>query len=227
MKNWLLGLFLFSLPCFGSVPGIVFPGPGMPASAGGGGGYSDSFVGSNGTALATHDSNWASMDSGNVVTVLTIQSNSAEDTGSGGYGMAGAMYNASSSDTSQFVSLPNTDNTAHKFVCVRAGVASGSDKSGYCVGLTTLSGSNWTLLEVLKGGTYLGGINGTWADGSSYTIKIAASGTSTVTLSVYIGGSLAGTVTDSTSPYGTGHPGFESYGDGTASNSAVGPWQDH
>jgi hypothetical protein len=61
----------------------------------------------------------------------------------------------------------------------------------------------------------------------SHTLRIVASGSSTVTLSVYIDGTLQGTVTDSSSTLTTPGSGFALIGDGTPADSAVTEWQDY
>ena len=54
-----------------------------------------------------------------------------------------------------------------------------------------------------------------------------ASGTSTVTLSIYVDGVARGTVTDSSSPYTIAGSGFGLQGDGTPADSTVNEWQDY
>jgi hypothetical protein len=80
----------------------------------------------------------------------------------------------------------------------------------------------------MKNFSYLGGGGcGSVSAFASHTLRLVASGTSTVTLSVYVDGVLQGTVTDSSSPYTVAGPGFGLQGDGTAADSVVSEWQDY
>jgi hypothetical protein len=80
----------------------------------------------------------------------------------------------------------------------------------------------------MKDFKYLGGGNcGTVSATASHTLGLTASGTSTVTLSVYLDGVLKGTVTDSSSPHTVAGSGFGLQGDRTPADSAVNEWQDH
>ena len=190
-------------------------------------GNSDSFTGADATALATHDANWVSMDATNVTTNCTIQSNTLQETGGGGYSNCGAMYNTSSADTSQMLVKASADIFTYKNVCVRSGVAAGATKTGYCAKLAHITGANWDQIEIDKDGTYLDIKSISAATASDHTLKITASGTSTVTITTYVDGASAGTSSDSTSPYGTGKPGFMTYGNGSAGTSGIDDWQDH
>jgi hypothetical protein len=79
----------------------------------------------------------------------------------------------------------------------------------------------------MKNFKYLGGGNcGTISATASHTLTLVASGTSTVTLSIYVDGVLKGTVTDSSSPYTVSGSGFGLQGDGTPADSIVNEWQD-
>jgi hypothetical protein len=80
----------------------------------------------------------------------------------------------------------------------------------------------------MKNFKYLGGGScGTVSATVSHTLALVASGTSTVTLSIYVDGVLKGTVTDSTSPYTVAGSGFGLQGDGTVADSIVNEWQDY
>jgi hypothetical protein len=79
----------------------------------------------------------------------------------------------------------------------------------------------------MKNFKYLGGGScGTVSATTSHTLTLTASGTSTVTLSIYVDGILKGTVTDSSNPYTVAGPGFGLQGDGTPADSMVNEWQD-
>ena len=187
----------------------------------GGGGYSDTFTGSNGTALATHDANWTSLP-GYATTNVTIQSNMAE---TGNYATGGGFYNASTADISQavFKGAP-TSSYVSKFITVRAGAGT----LGYEVYFNYfLNPSNVVLT---KNGTY----QDTWVISTldltvDHTIKLTATGTSTTTLELFIDGASQGTKTDSSSPITSGHPGFfvDAGSNGTIGYTAVDNWQDH
>ena len=87
---------------------------------------------------------------------------------------------------------------------------------GYAGGgaeLGSITGGNDTSVAMAKDQAYMGLYLGTWAIARDHTVKVAASGTSTVTLTVYVDTvqmtSLEdGTNQDSSSPLGVGHPGF-------------------
>jgi hypothetical protein len=62
---------------------------------------------------------------------------------------------------------------------------------------------------------------------ASHTLALVASGTTTVTLTIYLDGVSKGTVTDSSSPYTVAGSGFGLQGDGTPADSTVNEWQDY
>jgi hypothetical protein len=108
--------------------------------------------------------------------------------------------------------------------CVR--VSSGIP--GYCVGFSSVSGGNYANCYVMKDFKYLGGGNcGTVPATASHTLRLVASGTSTVSLSVYVDGVLTSAVTDSSSPHTVAGSGFGLQGDGTSADSTVTEWQDY
>jgi hypothetical protein len=80
----------------------------------------------------------------------------------------------------------------------------------------------------MKNFRYLdGGSCGTVSATAAHTLGLVASGTSPVTLSVYVDGVLMGTVTDNSSPYTVFGSGFGLQGDGTPADSTVNEWQDY
>ena len=88
-----------------------------------------------------------------------------------------------------------------------------SSSSGNCYSARCSTNTTIQIAKVVDTGTIAQN-----ALGSAFTvtglvagdvIKLSASGTSTVTLSLYVNGTLIGTQTDSTSPYTGGQPGFE------------------
>jgi hypothetical protein len=186
--------------------------------------YTDSFTDADNMALATHNALWASPGSTYLVTGFKISSNAVQTTGT--FTTAGAYHTSSVSDTSQIVNkaLSNTAQTVNKYVAVRMGSAT----LGYA-GRVTLSGGNWTTAAFSKNGGGLGsscsGLS--YAAGSDHTMKIVASGTSTVSLTLYIDGTSVCSTTDSTSTITSGHPGFYVAGNGTVLNNVFDSWQDN
>jgi hypothetical protein len=180
----------------------------------------DNFTGSSGTLLPTYNSKWAL--AGGTNSVYTTGSDSAEISGTAG---AVYYYAASASDTAQITLAPsNTTIGYEKLACVRVSAGIG----GYCVGFSAVSSGNYTACYVMKNFKYLGGGNcGTISATVSHALTLVASGTSTVTLSIYVDGVPKGTVTDNSSPYTVAGSGFGLQGDGTPADSIVNEWQDY
>jgi hypothetical protein len=137
----------------------------------------------------------------------------------------GCLYNASSADTSQIVMLPMQGGTT-KYVCARALT---NVTQGYCGTPAYAGGGSWTKISIQKNGAEIAqaGTGAPWSIAVNHTVKIVTSGTSTVTVSVYMDGVLAGSTTDSSSPLPSGHPGFYVVGTGSYSDLLYGTWQDH
>jgi hypothetical protein len=180
----------------------------------------DNFTGASGMTLSAYNSQWVL--AGGTGTIYTTGSDSAEIAGTS---TAVYYYSSSSSETAQITAAPSSTAIGYeKLACVR--VSAGIP--GYCVGFSAVSNGNYTACYVMKGFKYLGGGNcGTVSASASHSLGLTASGTSTVTLSVYLDGVLKGTVTDSSSPYTVVGSGFGLQGDGTPADSAVNEWQDH
>ena len=186
----------------------------------GSGSCSDSFTGASGTSLPAYNSKWV-LVMGNSP-IYTTGSNSAEIAGSG---IAEYYYSGSSSDTSQITVAPSSTTIYYeKLACVR--VSPGVP--GYCVGFSPVSGGNYSTCYIMKDFGYkAGGGCAAISASVSHTLRLVASGTTTVTLSVYVDGVLQGTATDSSSPHTVAGSGFGLQGDGTAADSAVSEWQDY
>ncbi len=108
---------------------------------------SDSFTNSDGTALATHDANWATVTS--FTGAVTIQSNQARGPD---FAASCYRYTASSADDSQVVKKAHAALGNNRFgVCIRAGAST----IGYSLRLRGLSGDNFTAAAVYKGTTYV------------------------------------------------------------------------
>jgi hypothetical protein len=183
--------------------------------------YADSFTGSDDTDLEVHDSNWTGVDATWVVTGLEIVSNAIQL--DFGWANCAAYYDASSSDESQIVFKAAGDSATGRAVAVRMGAGT----RGYSAILLAVSGGNYTECYVRKNGNWMAApFTGSWSTSSDHTIKIKASGTTTVTLEVWVDGVSLGTKTDSSSPIASGHPGFYVAGTGTISHSVMDDWTD-
>lgn len=185
---------------------------------------SDSCTDTDGTALATHDANWVSMDATRVVGNLQINSNQCR--GTGAFSTGGAMYSTSTVDTSQILVLAYSDSSLLKNVCVRAGTGAGADKSGYCIRLNTIVGANWTAVTSIKNGAFFGGASGfTAATASDHTLKITVTGAGTVTIHYFVDAVEIGSDTDA-SPLAAGNPGFFELGNGNQATTNFDDWTD-
>lgn len=183
-------------------------------------GASDSFTNTTGTALDTHDSNWDDLTGTYPVSNCSIQGNTVQSTA---WGNCGAIYSASSSDTSQIVFGPFTDIQVKKGPCVRAG----SGSHGYCVHVFDASGGNWHNCFISKNDAewqYCGAMS--YSQASNHTLKIVASGTSTTNIKVYIDETLEFDGDDASSPITSGKPGFRIYPNGTIADTALDDWTD-
>jgi hypothetical protein len=180
----------------------------------------DYFTGSAGTALPAYNSKWVLAVGTN--SIVTTGFNSAQISGSAG---AVYYYNGSISDIAQITVAPSSTTVAYeKLACVRVSAGIG----GYCVGFSAVANGNYTACYVMKNFKYLGnGSCGTISATAIHTLGLVASGTSTVTLSVYVDGVLKGIVTDSSTPNTIAGSGFGLEGDGTPADSTVNEWQDY
>jgi hypothetical protein len=198
---------------------------------------SDDFTNTNGTALATHDSNWTAVGSWNSntygVSYAEIQSNECQINAQ--WQRIGAYYTASSEDTSEIVLKQVGTGNAVDMSKKRISVRMGSGVLGYYAYFGTPSGDNLTVINLYRGesggsGTYLNQASGTWACTSDHTLKVVASGTNPVLVSVYVddvleidehSDSAAGRIT-------SGSPGFvmEQWVNSTLSTSGFDDWTD-
>lgn len=191
-------------------------------SGGGGcvsGSCSDNFSGSSGTPLATHNSAWtdAYPASGYVVANLQLTGSSTVEVTSA-FGTGGAIYSTSTSDTSQAVYKAYSDYSIFKAACVR--ITPGTT-SGYCFyEQSTTSGI------VTKNGSFATGMAFSLPSGSDHTVKVSASGTTTVIVTVTVDGGSPQTWTDTSSPLAAGHPGIEAGAGSTIADTQLGAWQD-
>ena len=223
MKKLIILLCLIFIPALTASDTSTYVLAVSGQDAGGMSGNSDDFTGSQ-AALATHDANWTASADG--VANFEIDG-SGHLRLTGNYKSASAYYDASTSDVSQVV-VPagSTNGYFRPRVCVRM-----SDSvRGYCFGLIDNDGTNWGDIAVYKDGGVLCYLEGTYSASSNHTIKIVASGTSTVTLNAYVDGSeVTSGCTDSSSPYESGHPGVMMHGSSAAdyANNLMDDWQDY
>lgn len=169
---------------------------------------SDSFTNTDGTSLSTHNANWGTIGG----TIFTIQSNCAY---AGTWAVREARYTASSADLSQVVWKGSI--SAVQADVAKVHVRMSSSTEGYA-SKPNVSGGNVIGLILTKNGSWLGSLTGGGNPSVSLdlTLKITASGTSTVTVEGFINGTSVGTATDSSSPIAAGNPGFRSWGGASA-----------
>jgi hypothetical protein len=190
-------------------------------------GNSDTFTDTNGTLLATHNSEWVLMTAEFAAMAdCVIQSNTAQTSNDWSY--CSTMYDSSSSDISQILVKAYTNANNWKAVCVRGGGGSASNRTGYCARFGSGSGGNWTSVGITKDNGFLDAISSlSYSQASDHTLRIVASGTSPVTLTISVNGSSIGSVQDASSPIASGKPGFYIVGDGDAATTAMDDWQDY
>jgi hypothetical protein len=184
---------------------------------------SDSFTGADGTVLSTHDANWSKVSGAD----LKIYSNQLSHAGWAG---AGAYRRTDSAEDKSEVKIVATSEDVDKGPCVRMGASS----HGYRAFFTTPSGGNWTRIAVSDDVGFFAyvGTTFTYAQASDWYMRIEASGTSPVTLKVYVGStagptSQAGTdATDSDTPITSGNPGLYIPDSGTTENVYLDDWTD-
>ena len=183
----------------------------------------DTFTDTNGTHLLDHTSEmtWTATISNSPDTV-TIQSNAVQldvwaDT-------VKAFASTSQVDSSQIT---------HKSTILEAVGAAGPcvrmpvNSSGYSAVFSSPTGGNWTQVVLAKNEVYLTAYSGlSYSTSSDHTIKISASGTSTVTLEVFIDGSSIGTKQDASSPLDTGYSGFRVMNNSGTAKIMVDDWTD-
>jgi hypothetical protein len=212
---FLLGLFLFAIPVRSMAANNLGGNPTYGCSSGSGTCF-DTFAGTSGTDLATYNPNWSKISGSGVA--FTTGSN-ATTIGSGLY--AYYAYLPSKSETSQITVEPSTSTDDYsRDACVRMsnGVA------GYCLGFTGSSQGSYGNCVLEKAGQYLGNGNcGAVNSSTSHSLALVASGTSTVTLAVYLDGVYTGSVTDSSDPYTIAGSGFGLQGGASDANS----WHDY
>lgn len=193
---------------------------------------SDTFSGTVGTALATHNPNWVNYSSTYVVSgFLLTGSNSVKL--STVWANSGAMYNTSTSDTIQITEGPHVGASTGSIVCVRA--ITGPSNSGYCISFTGHSGSSFPTVTLSYNGGYRAGVpvngHGPWEDSVSHTMKLQCLGDgASAVCTTWIDGQQLGNVSGQAGDRasGVGHPMFYFAGAGTdAKNGTWSAFQDY
>lgn len=165
--------------------------------------FQDTFDGTNGTALATHDANWTSMFTGGAA-VLNGSGAVTSSTPLAMFRYAGLGY------TDQVAKVTLDTQVYPGGVMVRCGgTAGGSNDTGYFAFMV----SGGTIVRIYKRtastNTQLGSDSATQTFTAGDTIEIRATGTGTVTLTAHKnGGAAIVSTTDSSSPHNTGDPGL-------------------
>jgi hypothetical protein len=165
----------------------------------------DSFDDSDSTPLATHNSEWTSIDGSHVVSNMEINSNVVETDAN--WRTYGAYHASSTSDYSQIVFVAQTSANVLRNHAVRAGAS----QLGYSVSLQEISGSDFTKIALLKNGSFLAYLDtGLTVDSASnHTLAVEASGTTTVTITAWLDDvEVSSPYDDSSTPLSSGHPAF-------------------
>jgi len=205
---------LLLIPLVANAGSIMIIGGGVPAAAPSG--NSDNFNRTD-EALTTP---WAATSE--VITDLKVASNVVDVEYDWSYGSA--RYSTSSSDTSQILAKALADNGGKQGACVRMGAAA----TGYCLFMMTYTGGNWTQITLQKNGSWIWDESDhTWSGTSDHTLKITASGTSTVSFRVWVDNvEITGVTSDTTDTLTSGNPGF-TVGSGSSAHPKMDNWQDY
>lgn len=180
----------------------------------------DTFQGSAGQLLGAYSADW----------VKVRGTGSAYTTGNGTVTIDAAnyayyAYARSTSDVSQIDVRPSATKSYYaREACVRLTNGWG----GYCIGFGAVSNGSYTGCFVEKAGAYLGNAGcGALSAQTNHTIAIAATGTSQVSLDVFVDGVRTGTINDSSSTLTQTQSGFALVGDGDPANTQMDNWQDY
>jgi hypothetical protein len=187
-------------------------------------GLSDTFTGVDGTALTTHNSNWSDTGWASGIVEMKIYNNMLRETE---YRNSAAYRNDSNSDISivKVVATGTGSVSLRKGVIVRAGAG----QVGYECSLSNRNGSNWTILDIYKNGSYLNQVAISIPQTSDHILKLVASGTGPVNLKGYVDGTLYININDSSSPISSGHPGVVVYStsNSLSSDNYLDDWRDY
>jgi hypothetical protein len=187
-------------------------------------GLSDTFTGVDGTDLTTHNSNWSDTGWQDGIAGMKIYNNMFRETE---YRNSAAYRNDSNSDISivKIVATGTGSSSLRKGVVVR----SGAGQVGYECSLSNRNGSNWTMLNIYKNGSYLNQVAISVPQTSDHILKLVASGTGPVNLKGYVDGTLYVDINDSDSPISSGHPGIVVYSasNSLSSDNYLDDWRDY
>lgn len=177
---------------------------------------SDDFTGTCGDALDTHDVNWEGAGGAVLNTDIYLtdsagatSTDAADRLGVNAWRDKGGMYASSSEDSSELLiigvaSAPSDNLFRGPAVRMTTSIA------GYALRMKTVVDNNYTIAEVTKNGGWISGagvvISEDWS--VDHTLKLTASGTTTVTLTLYIDDVEVHSFDDSSSPVAAGSPGF-------------------
>lgn len=184
---------------------------------------SDDFDGAN-QGLFSHSEDWAT--AGGDATEPLVQDNQLEPPDTGWQSYA-SRYSASSEDLSQvvFVGFATLDTNRDLFVRCSATIL------GYGIDLDSISGDNYTTLNVTKNGAWKGWATSLTVDGTgNNTLKITATDNGgNVDVKGFIADSEEASWTDTSDVIASGNPGLGAYsngGAGTAQQVAFDDWTD-
>lgn len=184
-------------------------------------GNTDAFTATDGTLLATHNANWADAGTTFVVANARIYSNMVRPGAQ--YQSAGGRYTTSTSDISEVVLHGDVD--AYVGDAVMPRVRASSSNAGYGCHFSAASGGDYTSMRFRKNAGFLAEAGtGTWSKSIDHTIRVVASGSNPVNISCYVDGTLIGTTSDSSTPLGSGNPGFTN---DDALHSSFDSWKDY
>ena len=125
----------------------------------------DDFIGVDGTPLLTHDANWTAAD-GSSIANLVLQSDMLECPA---FGSRYVYYDGSTEGASELVVKAN----GHAGTKTGPAVDMSATNKGYAATFLTLSGANWTRVELTKDGAFLANVTGlTIPNNVDHTIRI-------------------------------------------------------
>lgn len=121
----------------------------------------------------------------------------------------GAVFSGSTSDTAQitFKAAPYGGIDLDRRLCIHS-VPSVTDGYYIRLGFSGGNGGRRSAMTLKPGTALFDGGSFSWSITADHAVRIVASGTTAIAISVYVDGILATTVTDNTSPLGAGHPGL-------------------
>lgn len=178
----------------------------------------DSFTGSNGTSLQTHDSNWTYVGAGSDSGRIYDNGASLNAWDSSAY-----RYTGSNGNISQVVALTNSGVATKIEPAVRM---QSSGDQGYSINLS-ITGGIYSNCNIYKDGSWQASAGGSWSLASSHTLRIEAETVgSNVAVFAYVDGVFVASWIDTSSPYTSGLSGIRLGGDGSNNNAFGDDWTD-